>query len=89
MARGDEVESRVAKASPEPAGDCVVVCLHCESRIVTTAGIAHEELTRLRMHLDGSHPETLAGKVGFYAPSPGLILEHFRVERGDADDSPS
>jgi hypothetical protein len=63
------------------AADCVVVCLHCESRVLTTPAIAHDELTRLEMHLDAFHPEMLAGKVGFYAPSPALVLENFRVER--------
>jgi len=75
-------------ASPResaPIADYVAVCLHCEWRVLTTPRIAHDELARLELHLDGFHPETLAGKVGFYAPSPGLILEHFRVEHAEVD----
>lgn len=69
----------------EPAAVHVLVCLHCEWRVLTTPRIGHDELARLERHLDAFHPETLAGKVGFYAPSPGLILEHFRVEPAEAD----
>jgi len=72
---------------PAPIADCVAVCLHCEGRVLTTPRIGHDELTRLELHLDAFHPETLAGKVGFYAPSPGLILEYFRVDRAEADAS--
>ena len=64
-----------------PPADYVAVCLHCESRVLASGEIGHDELTRLEMHLDRFHPELLAGKVGYYAPSPALILEHFRVER--------
>ena len=68
---------------PEPAGDYVAFCLHCE-RVLSAPRIAHDERARLEDHLNAFHPEALAGKVGFYAPSPGLILEHFRVERAEA-----
>jgi len=74
-------KSTDATGHDQLAADRVVVCLHCESRVLTTAAIAHDELTRLEMHLDAFHPEILAGKVGFYAPSPALVLENFRVER--------
>jgi hypothetical protein len=77
--------STASPTEPAPIAKYVAVCLHCERRVLSAPRIAHDELTRLELHLDGFHPEALAGKVGFYAPSPGLILEHFRVERAAAD----
>jgi hypothetical protein len=70
---------------PAPIADYVAVCLHCEWRVLSAPRIAHDELARLEDHLDACHGEVLAGKVGFYAPSPELILEHFRVERAEVD----
>jgi CheY-like chemotaxis protein len=62
-----------------------LICVHCESPVLVTTRLAHCELGRLEVHLGEWHPESIAGKVGFYAPSPGLILEHFRAERAEAD----
>ena len=56
------------------------VCLYCEWRVYRAPRMGHYELARLQDHLVDCHPETVVGKLGFYAPSPGLILEHFRVE---------
>ena len=68
-----------------PSASHVIVCLYCERRVFRVPRIAHDELARLELHLDGFHPETLGDEVGVYAPSPGLILEHFRVDRAEAD----
>ncbi len=47
--------------------------------------MGHYELARLEVHLGAFHDEAPVGKVGSFAPSLGLILEHFRVERGEAE----
>jgi hypothetical protein len=76
---------RFTSSPQEPAPLHALLCLYCEWRVLTTPNIGHYELGRLEDHLNRCHDEVLAGKVGFYAPSPGLILEHFRVESGEAD----